>query len=58
MGGADSMRIRRRPFDEIKRISINASRDVIVHSFDKDKMRRLGQDSVIPHRVKYKKLTR
>ena len=24
----------------------------------KDKMRRLGQDSIIPHRVKYKKLTR
>jgi len=29
---------------EIKRISINASRDVIVHSFDKDKMRELVQD--------------
>jgi ATP-binding cassette ChvD family protein len=26
--------------------------------YEKDKMRRLGQDSVIPHRVKYKKLTR
>jgi polysaccharide pyruvyl transferase WcaK-like protein len=43
MGGPDSMKIRRRPFDEIKRLSINASRDVIVHSFDKDKMRRLVQ---------------
>jgi ATP-binding cassette ChvD family protein len=28
------------------------------HDYEKDKMRRLGQDSVIPHRVKYKKLTR
>jgi ATP-binding cassette ChvD family protein len=26
--------------------------------YERDKMRRLGQDSVIPHRVKYKKLTR
>ncbi|MCK1655863.1 energy-dependent translational throttle protein EttA [Bradyrhizobium sp. 149] len=26
--------------------------------YEKDKMRRLGQDSVVPHRVKYKKLTR
>jgi len=26
--------------------------------YEKDKMRRLGQDAVIPHRVKYKKLTR
>ena len=26
--------------------------------YEKDKMRRLGQDFVIPHRVKYKKLTR
>ncbi|MBV9458338.1 MAG: energy-dependent translational throttle protein EttA [Bradyrhizobium sp.] len=26
--------------------------------YEKDKMRRLGQDSLIPHRVKYKKLTR
>jgi ATP-binding cassette ChvD family protein len=26
--------------------------------YEKDKMRRLGQDSVIPHRAKYKKLTR
>ncbi len=26
--------------------------------YEKDKMRRLGQDLVIPHRVKYKKLTR
>ncbi|WP_445217352.1 energy-dependent translational throttle protein EttA [Bradyrhizobium sp. Pa8] len=26
--------------------------------YEKDKMRRLGQDSIIPHRVKYKKLTR
>jgi ATP-binding cassette ChvD family protein len=26
--------------------------------YEKDKMRRLGQDSVIPHRLKYKKLTR
>jgi ATP-binding cassette ChvD family protein len=26
--------------------------------YEKDKMRRLGQDSVIPHRMKYKKLTR
>ena len=38
------MKINRRPFDEIKRLSINASRDVIVHSFDKDKMRRLVQE--------------
>src|SRR6266702_4439750 len=27
-------------------------------AFEKDKMRRLGQDSIIPHRMKYKKLTR
>jgi ATP-binding cassette ChvD family protein len=26
--------------------------------YEKDKMRRLGQDATIPHRVKYKKLTR
>ena len=26
--------------------------------YEKDKMRRLGQDSTIPHRMKYKKLTR
>jgi ATPase subunit of ABC transporter with duplicated ATPase domains len=26
--------------------------------YEKGKMRRLGQDSIIPHRVKYKKLTR
>lgn len=26
--------------------------------YEKDKMRRLGQDSIIPHRFKYKKLTR
>jgi ATP-binding cassette ChvD family protein len=26
--------------------------------YEKDKMRRLGQDSIIPHRVKYKRLTR
>src|SRR6188768_3286682 len=26
--------------------------------YERDKMRRLGQDSIIPHRVKYKKLTR
>ncbi len=26
--------------------------------YETDKMRRLGQDSIIPHRVKYKKLTR
>ncbi len=26
--------------------------------YENDKMRRLGQDSIIPHRVKYKKLTR
>src|SRR5437016_9569063 len=26
--------------------------------YEEDKMRRLGQDSIIPHRVKYKKLTR
>ena len=26
--------------------------------YEKDKMKRLGQDSIIPHRVKYKKLTR
>jgi hypothetical protein len=26
--------------------------------YEKDKLRRLGQDAAIPHRVKYKKLTR
>jgi hypothetical protein len=26
--------------------------------YEKDKMRRLGQDAVMPRRVKYKKLTR
>ena len=26
--------------------------------YEKDKMRRLGQDSIVPHRMKYKKLTR
>jgi len=34
----------------------NGSR--VISRITKDKMRRLGQDSVIPHRVKYKKLTR
>ncbi|MGY3604035.1 MULTISPECIES: polysaccharide pyruvyl transferase family protein [unclassified Bradyrhizobium] len=44
MGGPDGMKINRRPFGEIKRLSINASRDVVVHSFDKEKMRRLVQE--------------
>jgi hypothetical protein len=26
--------------------------------YEKDKMRRLGTDSTIPHRIKYKKFTR
>ena len=26
--------------------------------YEKDKMRRLGQDSIIPHRLKYKKFSR
>jgi polysaccharide pyruvyl transferase len=44
MGGPGGISIKPRPFAEIKRLSINASRDVIVHSFDKDKMRELVQD--------------
>jgi ATP-binding cassette ChvD family protein len=28
------------------------------HDYEKDKMRRLGTDSIIPHRLKYKKFTR
>ena len=26
--------------------------------YEKDKMRRLGQDSIIPHRLKYRKFSR
>src|SRR5262249_33259916 len=44
MGGLGGISIKLRPFEEIKRLSINASRDVIVHSFDKDKMRELVQE--------------
>ncbi|MCA6107136.1 polysaccharide pyruvyl transferase family protein [Bradyrhizobium cenepequi] len=44
MGGSGGISIKLRPFEEIKRISINASRDVIAHSFDKEKMRRLVQE--------------
>jgi hypothetical protein len=44
MGGPNGINLQPRNFDEIKRISINASRDVIGHSFDKEKMKRLVQD--------------
>ncbi|QIO98806.1 polysaccharide pyruvyl transferase family protein [Bradyrhizobium symbiodeficiens] len=44
MGGSDGMNLRQLSFDEVKRISINASRDVIGHSFDKQKMKRLVLD--------------
>ncbi|WFU39441.1 polysaccharide pyruvyl transferase family protein [Bradyrhizobium sp. CB82] len=41
MSGAKGPVIANRPMEGFKRISINASRDVIGHSFDKDKMRRI-----------------
>ena len=44
MGGPNGINLQRRNFDEIKNISINASRDVIIHSFDKEKMKRLVLD--------------
>jgi hypothetical protein len=44
MGGPDGMNIPRRPFEQVKRLSINASRDVIVHSFDKERMLRLVRE--------------
>ncbi|TYO62061.1 polysaccharide pyruvyl transferase family protein [Bradyrhizobium hipponense] len=44
MGGPHGMNIPRRPFEEIKRLSINASRDVIVHSFDQERMLRLVRE--------------
>jgi hypothetical protein len=44
MGGPDGMNVPRRPFEQVKRLSINASRDVIVHSFDKERMLRLVRE--------------
>ncbi|GLH76740.1 polysaccharide pyruvyl transferase [Bradyrhizobium sp. SSBR45G] len=40
MRGPGGLNLRAKPFDQIKRISINASRDVIGHSFDKEKMKK------------------
>nr|WP_249806930.1 polysaccharide pyruvyl transferase family protein [Bradyrhizobium sp. 62] len=44
MSGSKGIVLKQQPFDEIKHVAVNASRDVIVHSFDKDRMRRLVQD--------------
>ncbi|WP_439357187.1 polysaccharide pyruvyl transferase family protein [Bradyrhizobium sp. DASA03007] len=44
MGGPHGMNIPRRPFEEVKRLSINASRDVVGHSFDKERMLRLVRE--------------
>jgi hypothetical protein len=44
MSGAKGPHIATRPVGELKRISINASRDVIGHSFDKEKMHRAVLD--------------
>jgi hypothetical protein len=41
MAGSKGIALHPRSFEEIRNISINASRDVIGHSFDKEKMRRL-----------------
>jgi hypothetical protein len=32
--------------------------EAIFRDYEKDKMRRPGQDGIMPHRAKYKKLTR
>ncbi|UFZ01821.1 polysaccharide pyruvyl transferase family protein [Bradyrhizobium ontarionense] len=39
MRGPGGLNLQAKPFDQVKRISINASRDVIGHSFDKEKMK-------------------
>lgn len=41
MNGSDGVSLIVRPFSEVKRISVNASRDVVAHSFDKERMKRL-----------------
>jgi hypothetical protein len=41
MGGPQGLNLKTKPFEEVKQISINASRDVIGHSFDKDRMKKL-----------------
>jgi hypothetical protein len=41
MSGPAGLKVRQRPFEEIKRISVNASRDVIGHSFDKARMKKI-----------------
>jgi hypothetical protein len=41
MGGPQGLNPKVKPFEEVKRISINASRDVVGHSFDKEKMKNL-----------------
>jgi len=44
MSGPGGLHLRKPPFDELQRISINASRDVIGHSFDKEKMKKLVRE--------------
>ncbi|SFI09111.1 polysaccharide pyruvyl transferase family protein [Bradyrhizobium sp. Gha] len=44
MSGPRGPQIVRRPFEELRRISVNASRDVIGHAFDKETMRRVVLD--------------
>lgn len=41
MSGPEGLNLTAKPFEDVKRISVNASRDVIGHSFDKEKMRKL-----------------
>ncbi|MDA9444621.1 hypothetical protein XH98_37270 [Bradyrhizobium sp. CCBAU 51745] len=44
MSGSTGPQVANRPVDEFKRISVNASRDVIGHAFDKERMRRVVLD--------------
>jgi hypothetical protein len=41
MGGPQGLNLKTKPFKEVQRISINASRDVIGHSFDRERMKKL-----------------
>lgn len=44
MGGPEGMNLVKRDFDAVQRICVNASRDVIKHAFDADKMLRLSRE--------------
>ena len=44
MSGFSGPNLAERSFEEVKRISINASRDVIGHSFDRERMNKIVRD--------------